>query len=190
MRSLPQDRYGPDRTAGWPRLLQPRSDPPPARRQFWASQVSSALKPGQLIQPIERCRLIALGQRRVIENSIHEVLYRAFENEHCLADVQQLGSAFPDDVDSEQLLSLAMKDELHAAGGIAANLAACDLAIIRDTDLVRDIFVRELLLRLSDEGNLRDSVDAVRIKSRIRRDRGAESVCRGEAALLHRNRGQ
>src|SRR5713226_1013647 len=72
-----------------------------------------ALKPGQLVQPVERCRLVALGERRIIENSVHEVIYRSFENEHGLADVQQLGSAFANDVNSQQLLGLAMKDELQ-----------------------------------------------------------------------------
>src|SRR5579864_6809729 len=131
-----------------------------------------ALKPGELIQPVERRRLVAFGELRVIENRVHEVLYRSFENEHGLADVQQLGSAFSDNVDSEQLLGLAMKDELQTAGGIAANLAARDFAIIRDADLVGDIFVCELFFGFADEGNLGNGINSVRIISRVRRDQG------------------
>ena len=79
----------------------------------------------------------------------------------------KFGRPFADDVDAQQLFGFAMKDHLQAAGGVAANLAARNLAIIRHADLVGDIFVGELLFGLADEGNLRDGINPVRITGRI-----------------------
>ena len=54
-----------------------------------------------------------------------------------------------------------MEHNLQAAGSVAANLAARDLAIVGDADLIRYVLIRELLFRFADERNLWNGVDAV-----------------------------
>src|SRR5437899_1442208 len=57
----------------------------------------------QLIDAVERRLLVALGQRRVIEHRVDEVVDRSLEDHHRLPDVQQLRRAFADDVYPENL---------------------------------------------------------------------------------------
>src|SRR5688572_21126854 len=54
------------------------------------------------VERIERCDLVPLRQRRIVERVLDEIVDRALEVEHCLADVDQLGSALAQDVDAEQ----------------------------------------------------------------------------------------
>ena len=77
-----------------------------------------------------RGRFVALGQRGIVEHGIDEIIHGAPEDHDRLADVQQFGCAFADDVDAQNMPRLAMKDDFEPAGSIAANLSAGDLAII------------------------------------------------------------
>ena len=61
-----------------------------------------------------------------------------------------------------------MENDLETAGGVAADLAARDLAIIRDADFVGHVFVGELLFGFADKRNFGDGVNSVRISRRIR----------------------
>ena len=51
--------------------------------------------------PLIRCRLVALGQRGIVEHGVDEVVERSAERHDCLSDVQQLAGAFPDNVDAQ-----------------------------------------------------------------------------------------
>src|SRR5207245_5754263 len=55
-------------------------------------------KPGQLIQAVKRGGLVAFGQRRIIEDRVHEVFDRAFQDEDRVPDVESLGCAVASDV--------------------------------------------------------------------------------------------
>ena len=57
----------------------------------------------ELVQAVERRRLIAFGQSRIVEDRIDEIVDRTPEDHHRLADVQQLAGAFADDMHAEQL---------------------------------------------------------------------------------------
>ena len=82
----------------------------------------------------------------------------------------------------------AVEDELEPAGGVAADLAAGDLAVVSDADLVGDVLVGELLLGLADEADLGDGVDAVGVEAGIREHFVVAEGARGcDAALLHRD---
>ena len=108
-----------------------------------------------------------------------------------LADVDQLGGALADDVHAEHLAGVAMEDELEAAGGVAANLAAGDLAVVGHADFVGHVFVGQLLLGLADEADLGNGVDAVGIKAGIGGGgMVVEGAGGGDAALLHGDRSQ
>ena len=63
----------------------------------------------QSIHTIESRRLITLGQRRIIENRVDEIIDRAAESHHRLPDVDQFARALADDMHAQQLVILAMK---------------------------------------------------------------------------------
>src|SRR5882724_10854089 len=50
--------------------------------------------------------LVGFRQRRIVERVLDEVVDRAFEVEHGLADMDQLGGAFAEDVHAEQAAGL------------------------------------------------------------------------------------
>ena len=139
-----------------------------------------------------KCRgLVALGESGVVEDRVDEVVDGAAQDHHGLADVHQFAGAFADDVDAQNLARVAMEDELEAAGGVAANLAASDFAIEGHADFVGNIFVGELLFGFADEADFGNGVDAVGIEARVGEvARVVEGARGGDAALLHGDRGE
>ena len=86
---------------------------------------------------------------------------------------------------------LAMENQLQAAGGIAANLAARYFTIIRNAHFIRCALFRQLLFGFADERNFRNRINSVGIILRIRHHALiAKDACGGDATLLHGNRGQ
>src|SRR4051812_8786980 len=67
---------------------------------------------GQLIRGVQRGNLVALGQRRIVEDRREEIVETTAERDHRLADVQQLRRARADDVHAQQAAILAMKEHL------------------------------------------------------------------------------
>ena len=51
---------------------------------------------------VERRDLVALGERRIVEGVLDEIVDGAAEVQHRLADVDQLGRALADDVSAEK----------------------------------------------------------------------------------------
>src|ERR1044072_3322828 len=86
----------------------------------------------ELVDAVEGGSLVALGERRVVEDRVDEVVNRALQDHHGLADVQNLGRALADDVDAEDFARLAVENNLQPARRVAANLAARDLAVVCD----------------------------------------------------------
>ena len=83
------------------------------------------------VDAVEGRDLVAFRQGRVVEHGLDEVVDRAAERQHRLADVDQLARPLADDVDAEQLAGLAVKDQLQEPGNIAEDLAARDLLVAR-----------------------------------------------------------
>src|SRR6266702_3680604 len=129
------------------------------------------LTPGQFIQAVERRRLVTLRQRRIIEYRIHEILYRPFQREYCLPDVQQLRGAFSDDVHAEEFLGGRIENQLQAARGVSANLASRNFAEVSHSNFVGNFLVCQLLFRLSDERNLWNRLNSVGISRAVGMDR-------------------
>src|SRR5882757_10144266 len=111
----------------------------------------SVRRPGKPINAVKGGSLIALGKGGVIEHRIDKVVQCTAEGHDGLPDVQQFAGTLAYDMHSQKMPCLAMKDNLQAAGGVAPDLAAGNLAIIRDTHFVGHIFVRELFLSLADK---------------------------------------
>src|SRR5580658_203186 len=149
--------------------------------------MSPVLPLRQFVETVESRGLIALGQRRVIENGIDEIFHGAAQNHNCLADVKQLRRPLADHVYPQHLLGLTMKAYLQTSRGVAANLAARDLAIVRHTHFVGNVLIGELLFGFPDERDFGDGINAVRITGRVRDQLLAESSSRRDAPLLHRN---
>ncbi len=63
----------------------------------------------QAVQAVERCRLITLCQRRIVEDGVHEVRHFPFQREDRLTNVQQLGGLFSVDMNAKQLQRFAVK---------------------------------------------------------------------------------
>ena len=102
---------------------------PPASRARYACVLqsgrrllSSPSETGELVETVERRRLVALGERRIVENRVDEVVDRGAQREHGLADVNQLRGPFTDDVNAEQGPGLAVEDDLQPARRVAADL--------------------------------------------------------------------
>ena len=102
--------------------------------------------------------------------------------------MQQFARALADNVDSDQRMCLSVEDQLQPSGGVAANLPACDLAIVGYAHLVGNVLFRKLFLGLADKADLRNRVDAVGIEARVREHRLVpKCTCGGDAPLFHRN---
>src|SRR6185436_15141425 len=144
----------------------------------------------ELVQAGQRGDLVALGERRIVEDVIDEVAHRTSERHHGLADVYELGRAFADDVDAQDLPRLLMEEQLEPARGVANDLAARDLTVVRHARLVGYADRGEVLLGTAHEGDLRDGVEPVREEPRRYRGLQAEGAGRGDAALLHGHGGE
>src|SRR5262249_41514460 len=112
----------PEATGARPRRQWPRSPPaPPAGPQGRARSVGS--RPAslpldgshvpQLVEPVEGRDLVALGERRVVEDRVDEVLDGALVGHDGLADVDQFRRAGPDRMDAQERVALLVDQELE-----------------------------------------------------------------------------
>src|SRR5262249_35357364 len=126
----------------------PTNDPMSRSRAHYSYKIRGAasarfglgvtLLPRELVRGVERRHLVALGERRVVEDGLQEVVETAAEAEHGLADVDQLGRPAPDRVYAEQPAILAVEEHLEEPAVVAQDLPACDLAVTCDAGLVRN----------------------------------------------------
>ena len=134
----------------------------------------------QLVHRVERGHLVRLGERRVVEDRVDEVVDRPAEPHHRLADVHELGGAGAERVHAQQCPVVGGDEQLHDAVAFPEDLSAGELAIVRDADLVRDRVLGQLALGAPDVADLGYRVDP----EREERGRGvrleAERMARGE----------
>src|SRR5258708_15366271 len=130
-------------------------------RIFWLQALTQA------IQAVEGGSLIAFGERGIVEDGVDEIGDLAFERENRLADVEEFGGVLAKNVNTQQVESFAVKEELEAAFGVASDLASGDFAVVGNANLVGHICFGELLFGFPDEEDLRNGVNAVGIRSRI-----------------------
>ena len=116
----------------------------------------------QPVHAVKGRRLVALRQRGIVENRVDEIIDRAAECHHRLTDVDQLAGAFADDVHAQQLVVLAMKDQLEHTDSIAQDLPARDLLVISFADLVGDARRRQFFFVGAASRNLGNGVYAIR----------------------------
>jgi hypothetical protein len=75
----------------------------------WSNGAGPVRQPGEgsvaghAVVSVERGDLVGFGERRIVEGVLDEIVERAAEVEHGLADMDELGRAFADDMDAEQL---------------------------------------------------------------------------------------
>src|SRR6201999_376058 len=106
---------------------------------------------GDAVQAVERRHLVALCERRVVEDRVNEVFQPATERHHRLPDVQQFARALTDDMHAENRVVLAVEDELESSCRVTANLPARNLSVVGHAHLVGHILFGKLLLGLADE---------------------------------------
>src|SRR5262249_7000479 len=109
------------------------------------SDAGSAIA-AELVQPGEGSDLVALGERRIVEDLLREVTNGAAERHHGLTDVHELGGALSDDVHAQERSRFHVEENLEPSRGVPDDLATCDLAVVRHADLVGDTGVGQLLL--------------------------------------------
>ena len=78
----------------------------------------------QLVRGVERGDLVALGERRVVEDSRQEIVEPPAERDYGLADVNELGGPAADAVAAEQPAAVAVEEHLEHALLVAADRAA------------------------------------------------------------------
>src|SRR5262249_17264787 len=116
---------------------------------------------------------------------------RAAHDHDRLADVNELAGAFANDVHTQHLPCVAVKDELEAPSCVSADLAARSFAVEGHANFVGDILIGKLFFGLADEADVGDRVDGVWIKARIGcRVRVGEGPSGGDSALLHGDGGK
>src|SRR5258708_1771348 len=143
------------------------------------------------IQPVESRNFITFRERWVVEDCIHEIIQLSAQRHHRLTDVQQLARALADDVHAKDRMRHPVEDQLQPSRGIPADLSARNLAIVRHADLVGNVLLGQLLLRLPDKADLRNRIDPIRIQPRIRQHVVIpKRPRRSHPALLHRHRSQ
>jgi len=71
----------------------------------------------QLVQPVQRSDAICFSQRRKIEDVVNKIIHLAAERHDGLADVDQLGGACADDMDSQDRVIFLMDQQLEHASG-------------------------------------------------------------------------
>ena len=64
---------------------------------------------GEAVEAVEGGGLIAFSEGRIVENCVLEIGDFAFEQHYRLADVQQLGCVFAEDVYAKQFERFAME---------------------------------------------------------------------------------
>ena len=158
------------------RVARPR---PPTRL------ADQALDRAHLVGGVERGDLVGLGEGRVVEHRVDQMVDGAAARHDRLPDVHELGGVRPEDVDAEQLPRVGRDEQLEHAVRVAHDLAASELAVARDADLVGDRRPGEVVLGLAAVADLRDRVDADRLEGEQRVDRLVEGGVRREPALLH-----
>lgn len=140
----------------------------------------------EMIESVERGRAVALGEGGVIEDILHEKVDSALIGQDGLADVNQFGRPWTDNMDTQQLPCVTMKHELEQSFKVAADVSARDFPIEGSTDAVRDPGVDELFFGLSDRRDFRDGVDAIREHLRCGWLDHPTRMAGGEPSLLHR----
>ena len=145
----------------------------------------------QASKAIEGRHLVALRQRRIVEDRIDEIVHRAAQRHDGLADVDQFAGAFADNVDAQHLARVTVKDQFEPTGRVAADLPARCLAVVGHAHFIRNILVGQLLLGLANKADLGDRVDAVGVEAGVRRcGFVVEGPMCGNPSLFHRDRGQ
>ena len=118
----------------------------------------------QLVGHVQRGHLVRLGQGRVVEHGVHQVVDGAAAAHDGLADVHQFGGVGAEDVDAEDLAGVGVHDQLQHPVRVAGDLAAGQFAVAGDADLERDGLGGQVGLELPAVGDLRDRVDADRLQ--------------------------
>src|SRR2546422_3831774 len=104
----------------------------------------------ELVGGVERRDLVALRQRRVVEDRLEEVVDPAPQGQHRLADMDQLRRAAPDDVDAEESPILPVEEHLEEAAIVAQDLPAGDLSVPGHAGLVGHLALGQLVLGGAD----------------------------------------
>src|SRR2546426_919333 len=83
-----------------------------------------------------------------------------------------------------------MEKKLQQTAGVADNLPTCDLAVIREPDLIWDILFGQLSFCLANKRDFGNGINAIGEQVWSRGGRLVKSMTGSQAPLLHGNRSQ
>src|SRR5205814_9762291 len=100
----------------------------------FAAHFSFRLPLRKLVQEIVSGDFVAFRERAIVENGVNKIFDRALSDKNSLPDMQQFRRAFADHMYAQNFFGVGFKNQLEAAGGIAANLSTRDFAEVRNAD--------------------------------------------------------
>lgn len=107
----------------------------------------------ELVQAIERCDLVCLGKRGIVEYRVAKIFDGASHGQNHLADVNNFRGAITNGVRPEQLERVRIEHQLQQSLLISEHLPLGQLCITSQTYFVVDVLAGELLFRLPHHRN-------------------------------------
>jgi hydrophobe/amphiphile efflux-1 (HAE1) family protein len=183
------------------KLPNPRYEKPPVRRLFIVhARMFGRLGPKTEFTPLVRSRpcgsgiksgnLVGFGKCRVVEGVLDEIFDGALQVQHGLADVNEFGRTFADDMDAEQTPGLQREDQLQKPGIQTHDMAARCLAETGDAAFIGNAALLDLFLRQAAGRDFRHGVDAVGEEFRRFLGDRTDGDTGRDAALFHRGGGK
>ena len=113
------------------------------------------------VKTVQGSDFVGLRHGREVEDGIDEIVDRAAEGDHGLADMNQIGGLLADDMHPVELLGLGAKHQLQHAVVVAGNLSPGQFVETGHPRLIWDSFGGKAFLGFPDDGDLRNGVDAI-----------------------------
>ena len=141
-------------------------------------------------ESVEGGDFVGFGEGGVVEYGVDEVGDGAVIGHDSLADVDEFGGGFADDVYAQEFSGGLVEDEFEHTCFVSGDGASGDFAETSDTYFVGDAFFGEFLFGFSNDGDFRDGVDAVGEELGVDAVGYAQGVAGGLASLFHGGGGQ
>ena len=141
--------------------------------------------PRHPIHTVEGGDLVTFRQRGVVEDCIDKIIDLAMKGHDGLTDVNQFRSSLADDMHTQQMPGVSMKQYLQHAGVIPNELSSGDFSVAGDADSIGHFSLSEFFLVPPYHGDFRNGINAVGKERRVGTVGTAEGVAGGVTALLH-----
>src|SRR6266511_2310666 len=115
----------------------------------------------ETIDSIERGSFVTFRQRGVVKHIVNEIFYFAFECHYCLTNVNQFARAFTNNMYTQQLMRIKMKDQFQEPRLVADDLSAGNLAVLGFAHFIRNALLCQFFFVAPNGGDFRNCVNTV-----------------------------